>query len=193
MVRNTKGGNGNKKVARKHTQEENVRVKTRLANPSEPCEMYATVSKMFGQGNCEVLCNDGKHRLCVIRKKFKGRNKSKNHLALDTKVLVGLRDWEIIGQGKKEKCDLLEVYERSQHMDIKKDKNCVWSVISSSVEKDLVERAQDGEFEFEFEVSLENNIVDGGGDGGTSGIGSGNGSGGIGSSNHIDDINFDDI
>jgi hypothetical protein len=35
-------------------------IRTRLANPNEPCEMYAKVIKMFGQGICEVLCNDNK-------------------------------------------------------------------------------------------------------------------------------------
>jgi len=77
MVRNLKGGNRHKKMARKNLNEDNTKTKTRLADPKEPCEMYATVTRMFGQGNCQVLCNDGKTRICVIRNKFKGRNKSK--------------------------------------------------------------------------------------------------------------------
>lgn len=148
MVKNTKGGNRHKKMARKHTNEETVKVKTRLANPKEPCELYATVTKMFGQGNCEVLCNDNVHRLCVIRKIFKGRNKSSNRITVDTKVLVGLRDWETTQTGKREKCDLLEVYDRNQHKDIKNDPHCNWSVIASSIEKDMIKSGAEEGFEF---------------------------------------------
>jgi initiation factor 1A len=148
MVKNTKGGNRHKKMARKHLAEDNVKVKTRLANPKEACEIYATVTKMYGQGNCQVLCCDGKERLCVIRKIFKGRNKSKNFINVDTKVLVGLRDWESARDGKQEKCDLLEVYDRSQHNDLKKDPFCKWEIIASSVEKDMINNGTEEMFEF---------------------------------------------
>ncbi len=131
MVKNTKGGNRHKKMSSKHLTEDEGKVRTRLANPKEKCEVYATVTKMYGQGNCEVMCCDGKQRLCVIRKSFKGRNKSRNFIAIDTKVLVGLRNWETPRDGKREKCDLLEVYERSQHRDLKKDPACKWEMIAS--------------------------------------------------------------
>tara|TARA_Y100000780_G_C13693891_1_gene420613 strand:+ start:5125 stop:5655 length:531 start_codon:yes stop_codon:yes gene_type:complete len=148
MVRNLKGGNRHKKMARKNLNEDTTKHKTRLANPEEPCEMYATVTKMYGQGNCEVLCNDGNTRLCVIRNKFKGRNKSKNFIHIDTKVLVGLRDWELVSSDKKEKCDLLEVYERSQHNDIKYDPRSNWKLLATSVEKELIKEKENQPFEF---------------------------------------------
>lgn len=148
MVKNTKGGNRHKKMARKHAVEDNIKVKTRLANPNEKCEIYATVKKMYGQGNCQVLCCDGKERLCVIRKIFKGRNKSKNFITIDTKVLVGLRDWETQRDGKQEKCDLLEVYDRSQHIELKKDPACNWEIIASNVEKDIIKNGTDELFDF---------------------------------------------
>lgn len=148
MVKNTKGGNRHKKMARKYANEDEIKIKTRLANPNEPCEIYATVTNMYGQGNCEVLCNDNVRRLCVIRKIFKGRNKSSNRITVDTKVLVGLRDWETTQAGKREKCDLLEVYDRNQHKDIKKDPKCDWNVIATSVEKELIKGGSDEGFEF---------------------------------------------
>lgn len=148
MVRNLNGGNRHKKQARKNVNEDTIKIKTRLADPDESCEMYATVTRMFGQGNCEVLCNDGKIRLCVIRNKFKGRNKSKNMIMVDTKVLVGLRDWEIVTSEKRQKCDLLEVYDRTQHNDIKRDPRCEWKLIASNIEKDLIEKNEEQPFEF---------------------------------------------
>lgn len=148
MVKNTKGGSRHKKLARKHVTDPSVKIKTRLANPKEPCEIYATVTKVFGQGNCEVLCCDGVIRLCVIRKIFKGRNKSRNYISIDTKVLVGLRDWETGCDGKREKCDLLEVYDMNQYKDIKNDPKCEWSVIASSVERDMIKSGAQDMFVF---------------------------------------------
>jgi len=133
MVKNTKGGNSHKKQARKNVNQEKVSVKTRFANPNEPCEMYANVLKLFGNGYCEVKCNDEKVRLCVIRKVFR-RNKRGNMVTNDTKVLVGLRDWETKKDGKKEKCDLLEVYKPEQHSELKKDPLCNWENICSASE-----------------------------------------------------------
>ena len=149
MVKNTKGGSRNKKLARKNVNEENVKQKTRLANPDEPSETYANVTKLYGGNNCEVLCNDGVTRLCVIRKKFRGRNKRGNIIEVNTKVLVGLRDWEIIAEGKKQKCDLLEVYTREQHNDLRKDKNVNWNVIRTTGDG-LVEKESEEAFEFAF-------------------------------------------
>lgn len=132
MVRNTKGGSKHKKLARKNV---NTGVtKTRMVDPNEPLEMYANVVKMNGFDNCDVICNDGIIRLCIIRKKFRGRFKNNNMLSIDSKVLVGLRDWEVVKEGKKQKCDLLEVYDAKQYNDIKNDTRCNWNVLM--LEKD---------------------------------------------------------
>jgi translation initiation factor 1A len=154
MVKNTKGGNNNKKFARKNVAVENVRYKTRLLDTNEPCEMYAIVTKMLGQGNCEVLCNDGKKRLCVIRKKFKGRNKRNNMITPHSIILIGIRDWEIVTEDKKQKCDLLEVYERYMYDDIKKDTNSNWNVLYSVIQE---ETNNDDAFDFE-ELVIDNNV-----------------------------------
>lgn len=151
MVKNTKGGNRHKKLARKNVQDDSIRYKSRLADKNEPCEMYATVTKMYGQGNCEVKCNDGVTRICVIRRKFKGRNKRSNNVVVDAKLLVGLRDWEVIRSEKKQKCDLLEVYERYQYDDIKRDPRCDWGIIGASVDS-TKEYETEGAFDFDFGV-----------------------------------------
>ena len=65
---------------------------------------------------------DGKTRLCVIRNKFRGRDKGDNTIAPKVWVLVGVRDWET-RQGKPQKCDLLEVYREGEKDKIKENRD----------------------------------------------------------------------
>ena len=111
MVKNKTGGNKAKKQGRKHASVPQNR-NTRFAK--EDGEMYAVITKIFGGPNCEAMCNDGKTRMCVIRNKFRGRDKKDNTISNNTWVLVGLRDWEVVANGKLEKCDLLEVYRNNE-------------------------------------------------------------------------------
>ena len=57
---------------------------------------------------CDVLME--LNGLCIIRKKFKGRGKRDNVISIGTWVLVGIRTFEKLLNGKKQRCDLLEVY-----------------------------------------------------------------------------------
>ena len=116
--KNTHGGNRHKKMASKSFKEQRE-VKMRYAQEGES---YARVTKMYGQGNMDVICNDKVTRLCIIRKKFRGRNKRDNHCTVDSMVLVGLREWEVIGPKKKPKVDLLYTYSKSQMEELKKIK-----------------------------------------------------------------------
>lgn len=106
MVKNITGGyNKNQKRAQPTSN------RVRLSVLDE--EKYAIVTKMLGNGMCQVLCNDSKSRLCIIRGGFKGKNKSSNIIKSGTWVLVGTRDWETVPPGKLPKCDLLETYKDS--------------------------------------------------------------------------------
>ena len=68
MVKNKKGGNRHKKMASKNNQPMG-RQKLRLAKENEG-EMYGVVTKVFGNGMCDVYCNDNETRLLIIRRKF---------------------------------------------------------------------------------------------------------------------------
>ena len=149
MVKNTNGGSRHKKQARKNINAQQVIRKTRLKDPKEPCEVYGIVNKNFGQGNCEVMCNDGVLRLCIIRNKFKGRNKRGNRIDVGGRVLVGLRDWELRSGNKREKCDLLEVYDTRELQDLKKDVNFNDKLLRSEEEK--LNDHKDGTARFVFE------------------------------------------
>ena len=108
MVKNF-GGNKSKKLGRKFVNQPQDR-KVRFAEEVE--ELYAVVTKLFGNGMAEVKCIDDVTRLCIFRKKFKGRSKRDNMVSMGTVVLIGVRNWEVIAANSKklEKCDLLEVY-----------------------------------------------------------------------------------
>ena len=108
MVKNKKGGSGHKRQARKHTNDGGIRTnRTRFAG--HPDELYAICTKIYG-GHVGVLCQDGVERLCVLRKKFKGRGKRDNTVTVGTYMLIGKWGFATTVIGKQEKCDLLEVY-----------------------------------------------------------------------------------
>lgn len=109
MVRNTQGGSSHKGMARKqvvsaHRNAEKIRVS------EDRFECYAVVSKMLGNGMCQVWCQDVdavKDMICFIRGKFRSRNKKSNMVIVGSLVLVGIREFE----SAQNKCDLLEVYD----------------------------------------------------------------------------------
>ena len=107
MVKNA-GGKRTKGQGRKYVGTTHQRV---VRYAEEEGEIYGVVTKLFGGDNCEVTCADGIIRLCIIRKKFRGRGKRDNTVAVGVWILVGLRDWQ--STSKLEKCDLLEVYSQS--------------------------------------------------------------------------------
>lgn len=92
MVKNTKGGTGTKSLARKHVSGDSGGGTIRL--PSGPLEQIVIVTKMLGNGMCEVFNNDDQRFIAHIRAKFKGRNRRSNDISLNSFILVGIRDWE---------------------------------------------------------------------------------------------------
>ena len=127
--KNSHGGSRHKKMASKSFKEPR-QMKMRYAMEGE---CYARVMKMFGQGNMDVLCNDNVTRLCVIRKKFRGRNKRDNNCTVNTMVLVGLREWEVRATNKKPKVDLLYTYNPEQISDLKAANGFNMKILPESV------------------------------------------------------------
>lgn len=103
MVKNTTGGTGTKSLARKH--QSNGNAKLRL--PAEELEQIACVTKMLGNGMCEIYTAANVRLICHIPGKFRGKNKRNNLLSTTSVVLIGLRDWERPAKN----CDLLTIYE----------------------------------------------------------------------------------
>ena len=126
MVKNTTGGNKSKKQARSNSSapQQNIR------KAKEEGEMYAAVTKIFGGPNCQVMCNDGVSRSCIIRNKFKNRGKRENNISVGSWILVGIRDWEVRSNGTQ-KCDLLEVYSHSEKDKLKQIEVCDFKNLNS--------------------------------------------------------------
>lgn len=108
MVKNS-GGKRCKSRAAKHTGDF---TRQSMMLPSPPSEQVALVLNMHGP-HCTVLTTDGIQRTCMIRKKFRGRNKRQNFITKGSWVLVGLREFSsetVGGKNKLAPCDLLSTY-----------------------------------------------------------------------------------
>jgi len=112
MTKNTHGGSGHKKFARKHTVS---KPNFKLRVSQEEGELYAIVTKMLGNNMFHCHCIDNTLRLGHIRGKFAGRGKRDNMIAPGTWILIGIREWDINSKNtdKIQQCDLLEVYSDS--------------------------------------------------------------------------------
>lgn len=118
MVKNKVGGNRAKKQGRKH-QAESVTVR-RVRFSEDTDEIYACCEKILGGDQCLVKCIDnGKQRLCMIRKKFRGRHKTDNRISIGTWLLIGKRNYQTFTKSGNEICDLLEVYKNDEIDSIK--------------------------------------------------------------------------
>ena len=112
--KNSFGGNKTKKAARKNLKDgDNFNKKIRYIDNLDE-EMYAIVTKIVGNGMCNVICHDNVERLCIIRQKFSGRNKQRNLISIGSWIIVGKRSWESVKPNKLEKCDLLEIYDNNE-------------------------------------------------------------------------------
>lgn len=138
MVKNKKGGSGHKKMARKNVRTTSY-VNKKIRKPREEGEMIARVLRIHGGGHASILCTDKKERTLVIRGRFRGRNKRDNTIKQNSIVLVGLRSvtmGEVVHHSKKEKADLLEVYNNSQ-LDELKEIPEVYAILSD-IKKDEI-------------------------------------------------------
>jgi initiation factor 1A len=137
MVKNL-GGTKTKGQARKFTNDNNDKKDSKKLRESEdPLEIYAQVEKVLGNGMYNVVCIDGKTRLCHSSGKFRGRNKKDNFVKLGTWLLIGLREYECGSTNNKklQNCDLLEVYNDFETEKLKTTVNQDWSIFIKNDEK----------------------------------------------------------
>lgn len=115
MVKNTTGGSGNKKFARKFAAGANNKAGMKLRVSEDEGELYAITTKNLGNNMFHAIAIDGQTYLVHIRGKFSGRGRRDNTIAAGVWVLIGTREWsnaapEKNGKAKLQQCDLLEVY-----------------------------------------------------------------------------------
>lgn len=128
MVKNT-GGKKTKGLARK-SQSQTFTNRLRMSECED--EKYAIVRRLYGN-SCDVFCDDSKGRLAMIAGKFSGRNKRGNLIVPGTIVLIGLRTWATVVEGKTEKCDILEIYSAQEFDQLKQRPNFPTSFLDSSM------------------------------------------------------------
>lgn len=151
MVKNQNGGNKGKKVARK----DNI-ITNHIRYAKEEDEVYAIVTKMLGNSQCHVVCNDQITRLCIIRKKFTGKHKHSNFLKIGSWVLVGKRDWETTNN-KIEKCDLLECYNENDKKKLLEQSDTNLEILVN--QEKLIENNNEEEEDINIVFQEENDIV----------------------------------
>lgn len=140
MVKNIKGGSNHKKMARKNVYQPTRSTRLRTAEDGG-LELYAQVVSICGGGVCRVLCIDGYERLCIIRKKFKGRGIHNNFISVGKWILVGSREFETSNIGtnktKLDKCDLLEVYSELDKEKLKNISSVNWNLFITNDNKNM--------------------------------------------------------
>jgi initiation factor 1A len=130
MVKNANGGKNSKKMGRKFVSAP-MNKKVRLA--LEEGEIYASVTKMLGNGMFNATCTEGKDRLVVMGGKFRGRGKRDNTVKTGSWVIIGEREFESCA---KPKHDLLEVYTDNEIQQLKKSKDPIFAKLKT--EQDLL-------------------------------------------------------
>ncbi len=128
MVKN-QGGNKSKKMGRKFLS---APVDKRVRLAEEEGEIYASVTKLLGNGMFYAVDSEGKEKLVVMRNKFRGRGKRDNSVTVGGWVLIGVRDFE---SSAKPKHDLLEVYNDSEKIKLKNSGNPIFGKLKNDQDK----------------------------------------------------------
>jgi len=142
MVKNTTGGTKTKGLARKH---QSSGVDSRLRLPTNELELVACVTKMLGNGMCEIYTNKDVRLIGHIRNKFRGRQKRNNMVTVSGIVLIGLRDWE----NPMKNCDIMSIYDDSQVSQLKNMPNIAMdNILKRRLELSFTGESNADDFEF---------------------------------------------
>lgn len=89
MVKNTTGGCGSKRMARKNTGNKQGEI-----DLNDPNILTVSVSKALGNSRFYVVRPDHSQLICHIPNRFSGRNKHNNFVTVNSLILVSLREFE---------------------------------------------------------------------------------------------------
>ena len=155
MVKNQIGGK-HKHQAKKVMGESSK--STKFIISTDPNEVYAIITKKFGNNMFQVHCIDDKIRLCIVRGKFRGRHKKSNFVNIGSWVLIGLREWETQKETQQSKCDLLELYSLGDVERLQKTVSANWKIlINNDISK--VEKAGEEDDNIIFTHEVEEQII----------------------------------
>ena len=131
MVKNTTGGNANKKQGRKFMTS---KAGNKLRISEDDGELYAVVTKNLGNNMFNACSTDGTVYLGHIRGKFSGRGRRDNTIVAGVWVLIGIREWDNAaatkgGKAKMPQSDLLEVYTEMDKQRLKDTEEEDWEML----------------------------------------------------------------
>jgi translation initiation factor IF-1 len=109
MVKNTNGGNREKRNARKDAVFKDHRSFRAVRRPEDPNEMLAIVVNRYGGKNLGVTATDKKTYRAIIPGAMTGRRRRGNEIKVGSILLIGL--WDGFGDGKS---TVLEVYDDNE-------------------------------------------------------------------------------
>lgn len=109
MVKNSNGGKGAKKTARKSVNE--TRDKERVKEGEE----YGMVTEKLGGCECRVMKEGGEIVRCKIGGKFRGRNKRSNWIEKGTMIIMGERNFS---EGQY---DVIYVYDNEEKDELRSE------------------------------------------------------------------------
>lgn len=155
MVKNQIGGK-HKHQAKKSMVDSSKSMKFVVS--TDPNEIYAIITKKFGNNMFEVHCIDDKVRLCIVRGKFRGRHKKSNFVNIGSWVLIGLREWETHKEDQKSKCDLLEIYSIGDVDRLQKTISANWKILANN-DFSRIEKTGEEDMNVIFTHDVEDQII----------------------------------
>jgi translation initiation factor IF-1 len=109
MVKNTNGGNREKRNARKDAVFKDHRSFRAVRRPEDPNEMLAIVVNRYGGKNLGVVATDQKTYRAIIPGAMTGRRRRGNEIKVGSILMIGI--WDGFGEGKS---TVLEVYDDNE-------------------------------------------------------------------------------
>jgi len=153
MVKNTTGGTGTKCLARKHQSKNDNFLQ--LPQESE-YEKFACVTKMFGNGMCQIITEERLILTGHIRGKFKAKkNKRHNLITVNSIVLVGLRDME----NPPKNCDIMTIYDDNEIEQLRQLPNININYVLSLRLSAAYEQKQNNDIDFTNEIEDDGELI----------------------------------
>jgi translation initiation factor IF-1 len=132
MVKNTTGGNREKRNARKDIVFRDNRSYKAVRKPADPLELIAIVTKRYGGKHLGVVATDENNYQATIPGAMMGRRRRGNEIREGSILLIGL--WDGFSAGKS---TVLEVYDDNEVAELMRIPGMKISFLKSKVDTGL--------------------------------------------------------
>jgi len=108
---NLKGGSGYKKKKKGGGDEDMI-----IIADMEEDQIFGRITKVLGNCNMLVYCDDGRERICHIR----GKMRSRMYVHVGDIVIISTRGFEKVEAGKLQRGDICHKYDTKHHSALRK-------------------------------------------------------------------------